>query len=246
MAQIEVIEAQLQDGQVVPSISCEAIADKVIGGGDVVILKSVFDREPLIRFRDRVFQWGIATELTNPKSPTVSYHRIDENPPLSKTNRILHGYSFLFDENNQAILGEHGDAVLIEEIGRYSDALISLQNRIAGTSGGYAPDASGQYMRPHVIHYPSGGGFGGVHEHPPEPQRIGLILTMSDTGVDCQTGGTRFKPEDTWLDAEEYQEMGDICIFKYNIPHDISIVDESEKLDWSSRRGRWTMIMPYY
>ena len=71
------------------------------------------------------------------------------------------------------------------------------------------------------------------------------MVTAQSFNICGGTGGTRFKPGDEWLDGEPYQSIGDICIFRYDIWHDISKVDESAKLDWSSERGRWTLIMPY-
>ena len=40
--------------------------------------------------------------------------------------------------------------------------------------------------------------------------------------------------------------MGDIALFKYDIPHGITEIDADEELDWRSERGRWSMVLPYY
>lgn len=93
-------------------------------------------------------------------------------------------------------------------------------------------------LRPQIIHYPRGGGFFGKHEHPLEPQKFGLILSLTDGP------GTIFHfPEG---DLQTHREEGDLTIFRYDIPHSVGMVDPGVPLEFFRPTGRWTAILPYY
>lgn len=100
-------------------------------------------------------------------------------------------------------------------------------------------------LRPQIIHYPRGGGFFGVHEHELEPQRLGLIVNLSEKGVDYTEGNTIFYPPRSRA-VEPEQRIGTLTTFKYDIPHSVSACDPGGKLELQAPSGRWVAVLPYY
>ena len=37
-----------------------------------------------------------------------------------------------------------------------------------------------------------------------------------------------------------------MILFRFDVPHWITTIDEGDQLDLSSQRGRWTAVLPYY
>ena len=246
MPSIELEPAKFTGGKIVTQASHEAIAERV-AAGNIVILRGVFEPEYVIRLRDAVHQWGLSTPATNPSDPKATWHRIDDEPPMSQTKRIFHAYVLIFDDNDRLVLDPANDQFGMGEVlAPVCKAMRDLQNSLTGTAGTWLPDSDGHCFRPQIIHYPSGGGYFDTHLHPILPQKIGLILNLSQIGTDFSTGSTRFETGGAELDTEGQQLQGDLCLFKYDLPHDISRVDEADTLDWTSKRGRWTLITPFF
>ena len=240
------VDASLVAGEIKPDLPDQEIAELVMQG-NIVILKKPFDAENLRRLRNEVFTWGDTTEPTNPDKPTESWHRIDDNPPQSETKHICHFYNVYLDNSDNVIMPAKVNRELeLTSLPVYARALRDFQNRIAGTNAVFSPTEGASFARPQLIHYPLGGGFLGWHQHQLLPQKFGLILNVSERGVDCDTGGTRFKVLDRVIDSEDNQEVGDVTIFRYDLPHDVVAVDPGGPVQWTNERGRWTFIMPYY
>ena len=242
---IEKIQAKYKNGQIVPEESYESIFSKVTDRS-IVILKDVFPPEQIADVRRTVHQWGQKTPVTNPENPTTSWHRVDDNPAKSQTKHRFTGYMFSVDQNENLVIDQNGqDLGLNETLMPCFKALGEFQSKLTKTQMTFSPVGTGHKLQPQIIHYPVGGGFFDQHVHSLEPQKVGLILGLSQQGKDFKTGGTRFKLGDEWVSVEGHMNMGDITIFKYDLVHDVSIVDKDEKLDWSSERGRWTMVIPF-
>lgn len=212
--------------------------------GNVLVLKSVFEKEFLLKFRSDLFEWSKNKPLVEPANLkndlylSNNWHRIDNNPPKSETAHIFHSFNLnrldLLPEN----IANSGFMIF--------NALRIFQNGITGTNGEFLPTDSDVIMHPQVIQYPSGGGFFGEHIHPLEPQRIGLITNLSVKGKDHYSGGSTFKTPNGKVNTDDIADVGDITLFRYNFPHAVSIIDPNQELDWNSENGRWTMILPYY
>lgn len=123
--------------------------------------------------------------------------------------------------------------------------MADLQNAVTGNKAGFEPDADGLYLRPQILHYLSGGGHFASHVHPYLPQRIGLIVAMSQRGRDYGTGGACFEFDGQVIDLEGRHDIGDIALFRYDVTHCIKATDPDAPLDWASPRGRWTMTLPH-
>ena len=89
------------------------------------------------------------------------------------------------------------DEPLHSQAQKIADAMKVIQNRVGRTSFDVSRD--GLYLK--VLHYPRGGGFLTEHQHPIEPQGIGLILSISRLGTDLKRGGTTFKTPFGFVDS---------------------------------------------
>lgn len=234
----------LVDDRIVPDVSIEDIKNHV-SDSSVVVLKNVFPKDELNSIRKRLHQWSRSANAENPTNVTHSFYRIDNNPPQSKTPHIFIGYIFAVDENGAPIFDGDGMDELRHDLQRYFNILADFQRSYVGLEMPFKGGEQDLTLQPQVIHYPSGGGFFDVHVHPLEPQKIGLILGLSEKGVHYQQGGTRFRLDGEMTSVEGALNIGDICIFKYDIEHDVSPVDANEALDLTSERGRWTMVLPF-
>lgn len=220
------IESDLSDGEIAALVS----------SGKVVVLKRVFEPAAMISFRRAVANWcaqtaayphGVAPSTT----PTLNYHRIDDGKIVSALPHIFHQVCF---NDADALDGELG-----EQTRWVIGAMKDLQNRVAGTSF----DFSLAGLRTKVLRYPDGGGYLAEHLHPLEPQRIGLILSLSRIGEDFVEGGTTFRTPLGFVDTNQYHDIGDIIIFRYDLAHGVKPVDAHRKLDWNSESGKWTVLL---
>ena len=80
--------------------------------------------------------------------------------------------------------------------------------------------------------------------HPLEPQRIGLILALSERGTDFRNGSTHFEIKGEDVGTDTIHDLGDMILFRFDIPHWITPIDDGDVLDYSSPRGRWTAVLP--
>ncbi len=126
------------------------------------------------------------------------------------------------------------------------EPLRQLYNSLTGNETKFEVCASGPYVHPQIIHYPSGGGFFGRHWHNLMPQQLGFIVSLSKRGRDYRNGGTRFVIEDEIVDMEELQDIGDICVWRYDYDHWVTQSDLQDKFDWNSDSGRWVATYAYF
>jgi hypothetical protein len=241
MALIE-LKATIENDVIVPSKSIEEISNEVMKG-NIIILKNVFDEKFLLDFRKEFLKWSRSVDPIIPSNKKdesylkENHHRIDDNPPQSETPHRSHFHNLMRLDNLPKELSKTATMIFT--------SLRDLQNKVSGTNGDFLPTNNPILMRPQIIQYPSGGGYFGEHIHHLEPQKIGLITGLSRKGIDYKIGGTSFKTPFGFIDSGEH-DIGDITLFKYNLPHAVTEVDPEDKLDWKSEKGRWTIILPYY
>jgi hypothetical protein len=48
------------------------------------------------------------------------------------------------------------------------------------------------------------------------------------------------------VDMELRQEIGDICVWRYDHPHWVTQSDLADKFDWESEAGRWVATFAYF
>ena len=236
LADVPVISSYYNGTTVTTEIPPQELKE-LVGGRGLVLLKGAFPADLLRDVLDGVFAWG--QECEPQRESDMSFHRIDECPPQSQTSHVFHVHNFRL---RQGAIGVEMDELIRPIFAAMGD----LQNAVAGTQAGFEPDSAGRFFRPQVIQYPSGGGFFDEHVHPLEPQRVGLILGLSEKGLDFKDGGTCFRVEGAECSFEDNHAMGDIILFRYDLPHWITLIDHNEPLDWTRQAGRWTMVLPYY
>lgn len=236
------ISAQLINGEIQPELDFNEIHQKVMDG-NIVILQSVFSEKDLLEFRDMVFNWGQASDPSCYDRPMhtindVNFHRVDDQPHLSRVPHLYHCYVFNLPHDL--------DPPLKESALKFIEPLRKFQNKITGNNAELSPHDKPETIRPELIQYPAGGGYFEHHIHDLHPQKIGMIMSVSRQGVDYKSGGTKFFIGDEVINTEGEHHIGDITLFRYDIPHEVLPVDENDELNWQSDRGRWTMIMPYH
>ena len=229
------IESGLESGKIIAEISSTVIA-RLIAEGRIVVLKRALPASLVLEFRRAVSRWG---ENMNPfphgKSPAtepeINYHRIDNGLIQSSLPHMFHQFGFGNHGRLEAELGTSATVI--------SQAMLDLQNEVAGSN----LDFSLSGCRLKVLHYPAGGGYLQRHAHPLEPQRVGLILGGSKIGEDFSSGGTFFLTPFGNVDTAACHDLGDIILFRYDLPHGVSAVDADKKLDWSSGAGKWSIVL---
>jgi hypothetical protein len=207
----------------------------------LAVLRGVFPKEQLRDLKAGVFQWGANTAVAPPQSyANKNYHVIEAGiSPRQKTPHHYHAYNF-----------HRIDAVMPRELSRQLlavyEPLLRFRNNIAGNNMSFVEDANGCKAHPQISCHPCGGGVFGRHTHPFEPTRIGLILGMSERGTDFQRGATHFEVHGRDVGTDDVHNLGDLIVFRYDIPHWVTPVDEEDRLDYSSPRGRWVAVLPVY
>ena|SRR5437588_4223366 len=232
-------QGSFSDGRITTELPLPQIAEAIMAG-NIYILKGVFaaERDELIALRRAVFEWAQDVTPAEQPTPTENTHCMQAGvSKLQKTPHVYHSYNF----NRISQLPAH----LAAQLRKYFEPLCELQNALTGNAA-RLEEFDGTALHPQVIQYPLGGGIFGRHFHPLEPQRIGLIVALSQRGVDFDKGSTCFDVNGEVVDIEPEHELGDIAFFRFDIPHWVNPSDLREKFDWHSERGRWTMVLPYY
>lgn len=203
----------------------QGVAAEVMAGNIVVVHGVLTEQECSEAVR-------AAVEFSKYPQTGKNSHRVQHNLPLAKTKHSFHSFNF---ENvldaPKAILGVF-------------DSLRDLDNDLSGDRGAFR-DNGGISFHPQIIHYPRGGGFFDQHIHPLEPQKIGLIASLTKRGEHYQTGGTLFWNDGEEIDAGPAQSIGSVTLFRYDLPHAVSKVDPDLELEFGKATGRWVAVLPY-
>lgn len=220
-------------------IVCEKSAHEIstlVSEGRIVILKNAFEPELMLEYRDALMRWSEETEMfPHGKSPSafpdINYHRIDDGTIQGVCPHIFHQFGFNTLEKLAAYVCNPSMQI--------ADAMRALQNDVAATN--FPLSLTG--LRLKVIHYPSGAGFLAQHTHPLDPQRIGLIASLSRLRQDVTTGAACFQTPFGHVDTTNHHDIGDIIIFRYDLPHEVTLCDQGKTLDWSSPAGKWSVVL---
>ena len=220
-------------------VRCERSFEEIgefVSEGKIVILKGALAPAAMLDYREAVMNWGRQTEPfphghSPGDSPALNYHRIDDGAIPSVCPHVFHQFAF----NTIETLDRH----VREPTSQVAKTLCDLQNAIADTR----LDLSLIGLRAKVLHYPAGGGFMAEHTHPLEPQRIGLVLSMSQHGTDLTHGATNFVTPEGPVDTTREHNIGDVIVFRYDLPHEVTPVDEDAAIDWDSQAGKWSFVL---
>lgn len=209
--------------------------------GNIVILKKAVAPQECRKARDAVFVWGLAAPQSrdNALKTRNSVHLASYLPPKSSSRYIFHSYEFYLG-------GSGGDPAVHNAVRPLFARLRQIYRELTGDTHDYTPGVDNQALLPQCIQYPQGGGFFQEHIHDIAPQQIGLILAASEPGQDYEIGGGRFRKDASspWIGTEGHHRIGDVCLFRYDMPHDITPVDPHLSLDWTKNSGRWSFVLP--
>ena len=228
-------QAHMHHGEIQAEETPAQLAGRIVNE-DIVICRGVFDAEALKAIKQRVHQFGLITSEQNLQTAVdvVTFHRIDHNHPKSGIQRSVHFYRFSYRQE---------DPLALLPVFR---PLSMFRNVIAGLDKEYTfyQDDNGFLSQPSLLHYPRGGGYMARHVDPVIPQRVEMVLVLSTRGSDFQHGGLCVHVNGTDVDVEASLQVGDICMFRPDLPHGVLPIDPEATLDWASMTGRWTMFCP--
>jgi hypothetical protein len=207
--------------------------------GNIAVLHGVLTEAEASNAVSATLEYSNRSPAFDTKSGSVSpipgenFHRIDNNPQFSKSKHIFHTFNF-----------EDVPALNLQAISIVFDRLLAVDNALMGERGAIAK-ANGLSFHPQIINYPRGGGFFARHTHPLEPQKIGLIASLTKKGEHFDTGGTLFWNNEIEVDAEPVQTIGSVTLFRFDLPHAVSTVDPDKPLEFGKPNGRWVAVLPY-
>jgi hypothetical protein len=204
----------------------------------VALLRGAFPKRMLQELRNEAHAWGAGTPLTPAQTyEDHNYHAVEAGvSPRQKTLHNYHAYNFNEPDKLPADLSRKLLDVYVP--------LLEFQNTLTQHAT-FVNDGEGRRARPQLLQYPRGGGMFGRHLHALEPQRIGLVLAISERGQDFNSGGTHFDVKGEDVSSEDVHDIGDLLLFRFDIPHWIAPVDMAQPCDYSLASGRWTAVLPY-
>lgn len=205
--------------------------------GEIVILKDAVDAKVVTAARNAIFNWG--QRQSPPRESALDGSgavTLTSYLPVRSESRYIFR-SFEFDPVSKA--------EIVSEVLPVFEALRVIYNGLLGQVFEFGKVYNVHTLLPQCIQYPRGGGFFQEHFHPILPQRIGLILSASTCGTDYNVGGARFRrPDKSWDSTEGHHNLGDVCLFPYDVGHDITPVDSDVPLNWGENKGRWSFVLP--
>ena len=206
----------------------------------IVVLHDVFPCEQLVELREEVHRWGQRIDAKPPQTyADDNFHAVESGvSPRQKTPHNYHAYNF----NRLRTL----ERPLSDTLLAVFEPLRVFQNALTGNSAALERNERGHKLHPQVIQYPSGGGMFGRHVHPLEPQRVGLILGISQRARDFELGATHFDIEGEDVGTDRVHDIGDLVLFRFDVPHWITPVDPDAEIDYGSSKGRWTLVLPFH
>ncbi len=201
--------------------------------GNVVVFPKLFDPDTILRVRQAVLDWsGRTPQYPRDRSasvPRLNFHRRDDGSGPSLLAHRFHQYAF---GDWGAV--EPGLSGMLQSVCR---PLLALQNALAGTDF----SLSTPNLRCKLINHPVGGGYLVKHTHPYRPQKVAFFLSLSRYGQDFEAGGAKFDTPGKTVELTELFDIGNVVLFRYDLPHEVPPIDPRRPLDWSSPAGLWIL-----
>ncbi|MBY0358799.1 MAG: hypothetical protein K2W82_12415 [Candidatus Obscuribacterales bacterium] len=209
-----------------------------IEAGDIYVFERVIEPSSLLALRNYLSQIG-SNSLPNyqkiePGCP--NFHRINVWDPRSYVQACFH--QFVFFPWNQDIFN------LFE----LTKDVYAMRNSITGLPKekflGPTPE-DGCTARIAFQFYPSGLGGMNKHRDPYDHHQLTVpTVTMSQKGTDFTSGGAYAEnAAGERIYTDEISDIGDVVYFNSQIPHGVETIDQEQKVDWLSFRGRWMMLV---
>lgn len=91
--------------------------------------------------------------------------------------------------------------------------------------------------------YPTSTGFLNQHQDPVDyHQKYLMLMTMSKKGKDFKKGGLFVNINKKKINVDNYSDLGDLIIFKANLPHGVEKIDPYIKNNPLGSKGRWMAL----
>ena len=233
------VDAEFKGGQIVPEIPFEDVM-RLVNEPNIVIIKTGIPEETLRSVIEATHAWADKTPLAEAPDP------FDNNQHKQRLHiaKIQQAPQLFHDHTFDAILDLEQPTQ--QTLMQVFTPMRQLWNNLTGNNEEYGIHKGQPYFHPQVTHYPLGGSFFGRHWHPLNPQKVGTILALNQFGKDYHSGGTGYVINDHIVETEGFQDIGDIILFRYDLPHWVSPSSFADRFSWDDPAGRWVAILPFY
>lgn len=232
------ISANRTNGRIVPNLPIQDIKD-LVSSSKIVIIKGLFPEEEMNQLRNSVYNWGLNNPTTETDDFKGNYHaKKAKVSNIQQVPHVFHDYNF----NNVNTL----ENPIKNNLESVFNSLRILYNELTNQSIELGFIEGAPYFHPQLIQYPNGGGFFGRHNHNLLPQQIGFILSVSKINRDFKGGSTCFVVDNEVVDLEEFQEIGDLCLWKNDLDHWVKQTPLEDQFKWDTDDGRWVATLAYF
>lgn len=238
MENLILADAKFVDNKIETSISIEEI-NSLLAQKKIIVVKNLIPKERIYNLRKLSAEWAKATPLVSVDDFKGNYH--SEKVKLSniqKTPHVFHDCNF----NDFSTLPEDLRNALLSVF----EPLRNFYNSVTGYNVPFGYIQDDHYFHPQLIHYPIGGGFFGRHIHNLHPQKVGFILNLSKYKEDYTSGGTAFETNGSVVDIETVHDLGDLCMFPYDLDHWVKQSSLQDQFTWDYSKGRWVATLAYF
>lgn len=233
------VDAELKDGVIVPEIPYEEVM-RLVNEPNIVIVKTGIPAEKLTKVIEGTRAWAAETPLAEgPDTFDNNQHKQRLHiAKIQQAPQLFHDHTF----DAMLDLDSEFKQTLLEVF----NPMRGFWNNLTGNNEEFGIHKGAPYFHPQVTHYPLGGSFFGRHWHPLNPQKVGMILALNQYGREYNSGGTGYVINDHIVETEGYQDMGDMILFRYDLPHWVSPSSFADRFSWDDPAGRWVSILPFY
>ena len=233
------VNAEFKNGQIVPEIPAEEVM-RLVNEPNIVIVKTGIPSDMLQSMIDATRVWAAKTPLAEAPDPfdNNQHKQRLHIAKIQKAPQLFHDHTF------DAILDL--DEQTRETFLAVFNPVRQFWNALTGNKEEFGIRKGQPYLHPQITHYPLGGSFFGRHWHPIDPQKVGTILALNQFGKDYHSGGTGYVINDHIVETEGFQDVGDMILFRYDLPHWVSPSSFADRFSWDDPRGRWVAILPFY
>lgn len=238
MEKILYINGKVENGKITIELTPKEIAE-IVASKKIIIIKNLFSPEQMLELRTAVFEWGKLTPTVTVDDFRSNYHsKKAKVSNIQQSPHVFHDYNF----NDFSKLPDS----LNQKMTTVFEALRVFYNSLTQNTAGLGVIENDYYFHPQLIQYPEGGGFFGRHNHNLLPQKIGFILSLSKFGTDYKAGGTCFEIDKEVVSLEGLHDIGDLCLWHYDMDHWVSQSPLHDWFNWDSDKGRWVATLAYF
>ncbi len=233
------VDAEFKNGQIIPEIPFDEVM-RLVNEPNIVIIKTGLPETTLRAVIETTRAWAATVP------PAESPDTFDNNQHKQRLHiaKIQQAPQLFHDHTFDAML-DLGESTKQTLLGVFTP-MRQFWNSLTGNNEEYGIRKGQPYFHPQVTHYPLGGSFFGRHWHPLNPQKVGTILALNQYGKDYNSGGTGYVINDHIVETEGFQDVGDLILFRYDLPHWVSPSSFADRFSWDDPAGRWVAILPFY